>query len=611
MKPTKQINNTYHDESSDQQSQNSRTTSIQRISSRSISTALQLGRYNGLSSKARTGNYPPINRWREYSQVVDSEIDMNNLERVSDEVDVCIVGGGPSGLSAAIKLRQLAIEAGKGEDFRVIVIEKGAEVGSHILSGAVIETRALDELLPDWKNLESMNNKGNYIVSLSKVSRWLAEQAESIGVEIYSGFAGSKLLYSEDGKSVKGVITNDIGLDKNSKPKDSFEPGMEFHAKIVLLAEGCHGSLSKMAIERFNLREGKDPQTYGLGIKEVWRVKEDVHEPGKVLHTLGWPLNRDTYGGSWMYHLEDNLVSLGLVVGLDYPNPYLSPYQEFQRLKHHPLFSRVLEGGECLGYGARALNEGGYQSIPKLTFPGGALIGCSAGFLNVPKIKGTHTAMKSGMIAAEVAFQALVSDTSSANEAESIELVDYQEKLDQSWVMKELKEVRNLRPSFHNPLGLYGGIIYSGVDSLFLKGRVPWTFHHKKEDFAHTKSIKEYKPIEYPAPDHKLSFDILTSVSRTGTNHAENQPNHLVIKPENLDHHLEINLVQLVFMNMSTLSLNLMILLNKDGPKKKLVINSQIVFMLSLCKTCSIKVPTQDITWTVPEGGGGPAYSLT
>ncbi|KAI9623507.1 hypothetical protein KEM48_009402 [Puccinia striiformis f. sp. tritici PST-130] len=415
-----------------------------RISSRSISTALQLGRFNGLSSKARTGNHPPINRWRQYSQVVDSEIDMNNLERVSDEVDVCIVGGGPSGLSAAIKLRQLAIEAGKGEDFRVIVIEKGAEVGSHILSGAVIETRALDELLPDWKILKP-------------------EQAESIGVEIYSGFAGSKLLYSEDGKSVKGVITNDIGLDKNNKPKDSFEPGMEFHAKIVLLAEGCHGSLSKMAIERFNLREGKDPQTYGLGIKEF---------------------------GDWMYHLEDNLVSLGLVVGLDYPNPYLSPYQEFQRLKHHPLFSKYRIG----------------------------------------RLSGKTRSVL---------------------------------------VMKELKEVRNLRPSFHNPLGLYGGIIYSGVDSLFLKGRVPWTFHHKKEDFAHTKSIKEYKPIEYPAPDHKLSFDILTSVSRTGTNHAENQPNHLVIKPENLDHHLEIN-----------------------------------------CKTCSIKVPTQDITWTVPEGGGGPAYSL-
>ncbi|POW22421.1 hypothetical protein PSHT_01259 [Puccinia striiformis] len=521
---------------------------------------------------------------------------------------------GPSGLSAAIKLRQLAIEAGKGEDFRVIVIEKGAEVGSHILSGAVIETRALDELLPDWKNLENvpilqkatsdsmkfltkksafplphppqMNNKGNYIVSLSKVSRWLAEQAESIGVEIYSGFAGSKLLYSEDGKSVKGVITNDIGLDKNNKPKDSFEPGMEFHAKIVLLAEGCHGSLSKMAIERFNLREGKDPQTYGLGIKEVWRVKEDVHEPGKVLHTLGWPLNRDTYGGSWMYHLEDNLVSLGLVVGLDYPNPYLSPYQEFQRLKHHPLFSKVLEGGECLGYGARALNEGGYQSIPKLTFPGGALIGCSAGFLNVPKIKGTHTAMKSGMIAAEVAFQALVSDTSSANEAER--------KTRSSWVMKELKEVRNLRPSFHNPLGLYGGIIYSGVDSLFLKGRVPWTFHHKKEDFAHTKSIK---------------------FKQTGTNHAENQPNHLVIKPENLDHHLEINVNEFAGLLNKACPAGVYEYVdvepqpgdtpNKDGPKKKLVINSQNCIH---CKTCSIKVPTQDITWTVPEGGGGPAY---
>jgi len=635
---------------------------LKRFTSNRLSTISQLASRARVSStfdnNIRVQTHRQSNgRWRSYSQVTDvhhnqeqeEKIDLNNLERVSDEVDVCIVGGGPSGLSAAIKLRQLAMEAGKGEEFRVIVIEKGAEVGSHILSGAVIETRALDELLPDWKaeggapivqmatsdsmkfltarsafplpHPPQMNNKGNYIVSLSKVCRWLAEQAEALGVEIYSGFAGAKLLYSEDGKAVRGVVTNDIGLDRAGRPKESFEPGMEFHAKTVLLAEGCHGSLSKMAIERFKLREGKDPQTYGLGIKEVWRVKDDVYEPGKVLHTLGWPLNRDTYGGSWMYHLEDNLVSLGLVVGLDYPNPYLSPYQEFQRLKHHPLFSKVLEGGECLAYGARALNEGGYQSIPKLTFPGGALIGCSAGFLNVPKIKGTHTAMKSGMIAAEVAFEALVTNPSNSTE-EPIELTNYQQKLDDSWVMKELKEVRNLRPSFHNPLGLYGGIIYSGIDSLFLKGRVPWTFHHKKEDHLHTKSVKEYKPIEYPSPDHKLSFDILTSVSRTGTNHAENQPNHLVIKPEKVAQHVETNVGQFAG------------LLNKACPagvyeyvdveqdaktsqtsssspaiaQKNLVINSQNCIH---CKTCSIKVPTQDITWTVPEGGGGPAYSLT
>ncbi|KNZ49151.1 electron-transferring-flavoprotein dehydrogenase [Puccinia sorghi] len=557
---------------------------LKRFTSNRLATIPQFASRARVSSTfenyIRVPTYQQSNgRSRPYSQVTDvhhnqeqeEKIDLNNLERVSDEVDVCIVGGGPSGLSAAIKLRQLAMEAGKGDEFRVIVVEKGAEVGSHILSGAVIETRALDELLPNWKaeggapivqmatsdsmkfltarsafplpHPPQMNNKGNYIVSLSKVCRWLAEQAEALGVEIYSGFAGANLLYSEDGKAVRGVVTNDIGLDRAGRPKESFEPGMEFHAKTVLLAEGCHGSLSKMAIERFKLREGKDPQTYGLGIKEVWRVKDDVHEPGKVLHTLGWPLNRDTYGGSWMYHLEDNLVSLGLVVGLDYPNPYLSPYQEFQRLKHHPLFSRVLEGGECLAYGARALNEGGYQSIPKLTFPGGALIGCSAGFLNVPKIKGTHTAMKSGMIAAEVAFEALVTNPSNSTEA-PIELTDYQQKLDNSWVMKELKEVRNLRPSFHNPLGLYGGIIYSGIDSMFLKGRVPWTFHHKKEDHLHTKSVKEYKPIEYPSPDHKLSFDILTSVSRTGTNHAENQPNHLVIKPEKVAQHVETNVGQ-------------------------------------------------------------------
>ncbi|EFP81835.2 electron-transferring-flavoprotein dehydrogenase [Puccinia graminis f. sp. tritici CRL 75-36-700-3] len=638
---------------------------LKRTSSRPPSIA-QLGGYGArtLTSRAKvvgSRSYQPMaGRWRTYSQVTEPQeeeekkMDMDNLERVSDEVDVCIVGGGPSGLSAAIKLRQLAIEAGKAEEFRVIVIEKGAEVGSHILSGAVIESRALDELLPEWREDGSapivmkassdsmkfltarsafplphppqMNNKGNYIVSLSKVCRWLAEQAEALGVEIYSGFAGAKLLYSDDGKAVRGVITNDIGLDRSGKPKESFEPGMEFHAKTVLLAEGCHGSLSKMAIERFKLRDGKDPQTYGLGIKEVWRVKDDVYEPGKVLHTLGWPLQRDTYGGSWMYHLEDNMVSLGLVVGLDYPNPYLSPYQEFQRLKHHPIFSKVLEGGECLAYGARALNEGGYQSIPKLTFPGGALIGCSAGFLNVPKIKGTHTAMKSGMIAAEVAFEALVTKPSESGEENRspVELVDYQQKLDHSWVMKELKEVRNLRPSFHNPLGLYGGIIYSGIDSLLLKGRVPWTFHHKKEDHAHTKSIKEYKPIDYPPPDHKLSFDILTSVSRTGTNHAENQPNHLVIKPEKLADHLQINVSEFDGLLNKACPAGVYEYIDveqepipssdSDPPsssssgQKKLVINSQNCIH---CKTCSIKVPTQDITWTVPEGGGGPAYSLT
>jgi electron-transferring-flavoprotein dehydrogenase len=389
-----------------------------------------------------------------------------------------------------------------------------------------------------------MNNKGNYIISLSKLTRWLSEQAEELGVEIYPGFAGANLLYTADGTGVRGVVTNEIGLDKGYQPKDQFEPGMEFHAKVTLIAEGAHGSLSLKAQKKFNLREGKDPQTYGLGIKEVWRVPEEQWKPGKVVHTLGWPLDRNTYGGSWMYHLEDRMVSLGLVIGLDYGNPHLSPYREFQRMKHHPFFSQVLKGGECLAYGARVLNEGGYQSVPKLTFPGGALIGCSAGFLNVPKIKGTHTAMKSGMLAAEAAFEAIVANPEAEaglEDAPGMDVSSYQTAIDNSWVMKELKEVRNLRPSFHNPLGMWGGIAYSGLDSLFLKGRVPWTFHHPGEDYAQTKKAAQTKPIEYPAPDGELSFDILTSVARTGTNHAENQPVHLYIKDGDYARHTREN----------------------------------------------------------------------
>lgn len=500
----------------------------------------------------------------------EDPFDLAKVERVSDQVDVCIVGGGPAGLSAAIRIMQLAKEQGK-DDFRVIVLEKGGEVGAHILSGAVIEPTALNELIPDWKdkgaplNQEAtsdtmryltstgsipmphppqMNNKGNYIISLSKFTRWLSEQAEELGVEIYPGFAGANLLYTSDGTGVRGVVTNEIGLDKSYQPKEQFEPGMEFHAKVTLIAEGAHGSLSLKAQKKFNLREGKDPQTYGLGIKEVWRVPEEQFKPGKVVHTLGWPLDRNTYGGSWLYHLEDRMVSLGLVIGLDYGNPHLSPYREFQRMKHHPFFSQVLKGGECLAYGARVLNEGGYQSIPKLTFPGGALIGCSAGFLNVPKIKGTHTAMKSGMLAAEAAFQAIVANPEAeagAEDAPGMDISSYQTAIDDSWVMKELKEVRNLRPSFHNPLGMWGGIAYSGLDSLFLKGRVPWTFHHPGEDHAQTKRAKQTKPIDYPAPDGELSFDILTSVARTGTNHAENQPVHLYVKDGDYARHTKEN----------------------------------------------------------------------
>ncbi|WFD44772.1 electron-transferring-flavoprotein dehydrogenase [Malassezia psittaci] len=566
-------------------------------------------------------------------------------ERVVDEVDVLIVGGGPAGLSAAIKMKQLA-EA-KGEEIRVVVLEKGAEVGNHILSGAVIEPRALNELIPDWKekgaplNQEAtedhmvfltesgsmplphppqMSNDGNYIVSLSRVTAWLGEQAEEAGVEIYPGFAGAQILWdeAEDGtkRGIKGIVTNEIGLGKDRKPKDNYEQGMEFRAPITLIAEGAHGSLSQQLIRHLKLREAvdADPQTYGLGVKEVWRVKPENHKPGYVSHSMGFPLSLDTYGGTWMYHMEDNMVSIGLVVGLDYENPYLSPYQEFQRMKHHPYFASVLEGGECLAYGARALNEGGYQSIPKVHFPGGALVGCSAGFLNVPKIKGTHNAMKSGMLAAEAAFQAL-SQRTEDNLYTPIDLPEYKKLLDESWIMPELYEVRNLRPSFHGPLGFWGGLMYSGLDSMILKGRTPWTFHHAKPDHEYTKPAAECKPINYPKPDGQLSFDILTSVSRTGTNHAEDQPVHLVVNDGDYKGHVERNVGTFdgplgrvcpaaVYEYVPKDDANG----QEDALGKKFVINAQNCIH---CKTCSIKTPDQSITWTVPEGGGGPKYSLT
>ncbi|RSH88406.1 uncharacterized protein EHS24_000950 [Apiotrichum porosum] len=575
-------------------------------------------------------------RIRTFASEAEEPFNPDEVERATDEVDVCIVGAGPAGLSAAIRLKQLD----KDDSLRVIVLEKGSEPGNHILSGAVLEPRALDELIPDWKELGAplnqpalhdsmkfltgsmaipmphppqMNNKGNYIVSLSRVTAWLAEQAEALGVEVYPGFAGATPIYTEDGTGIKGVTTGDVGLDKNLQPKDSYEPGMEFHAKVTLIAEGAHGSLSKVLQNKFNLREGKDPQTYGLGIKEVWKVKDEVYRPGEIVHTMGWPLDYKTYGGSFLYHMEDNMVTLGLVIGLDYPNPYLSPYREFQRMKHHPLFAKVLEGGECIAYGARALNEGGLQSIPKLYFPGGALIGCSAGFLNVPKIKGTHNAMKSGMLAAEAAYEQLTSGA--AEEDKPVDMSGYEKAMEDSWVYKELKEVRNLRPSFHNPLGMWGGMAYSGVDSLLLKGRVPFTFHHPEEDFQATKPAAQFNEIEYPKPDGKLSFDILTSVSRTGTNHAENQPVHLRLPtdPEAKARHTAENVTKYAGLLGRVCPASVYEYQDAEGAEvdavgKKFVINSQNCIH---CKTCSIKVPTQDITWTVPEGGGGPKYTIT
>lgn len=520
-----------------------------------------------------------------------------------------------------------------------------------------------------------MSNDGNYIVSLSRVTAWLAGIAEELGVEIYPGFAGAGLVYGADG--VLGVRTNEIGLDREGRMKDSFEPGMEFRAKVTLLAEGAHGSLSKEAIRRFGLRDGKDPQTYGIGVKEVWRVDPSQYRPGEVIHTIGWPLDWKTYGGGWVYHMDDGLVSLGLVVGLDYPNPYLSPYRELQarslpstrdkqlltsclqRMKHHPYFKELLGGDSSrIAYGARSLNEGGLQAVPKLHFPGGALIGCSAGFVNIAKIKGTHNAMKSGMLAAETAFEAIHSESSKADSEKPTDMSAYEEKLHNSWVHSDLHEVRNMRPSFMTSLGLWGGIAYSGFDSLFLKGRTPWTFRNTSgSDAAHTKRASECTPIEYPPFQPPLSTDLLTSLALTGTNHAEDQPVHLRVRryekteaagaegarpsleeeevytedSEVRREHVRRNVGEYAGLLGRACPAQVYEYVEDEasqGPEgegwggKKLVINSQVCLLLLYlvrishssqncihCKLCDIKVPTQDITWTVPEGGGGPKYS--
>ncbi|TEY35169.1 hypothetical protein BOTCAL_0601g00020 [Botryotinia calthae] len=563
---------------------------------------------------------------------VEDNFDPKLVERESDKVDVCIVGGGPSGLSAAIRLKQLANEAGN-EDFRVILLEKAGEIGAHILSGAVIEPTAINELFPDWLAEDNenrfenvtpvsgdkmrfltkgstipipappqMNNQGNYIVSLNQFTKWLGDRAEEVGVEVYPGFAGAEVLYKSDG-SVKGVATNDLGISRSGKPKDNFERGMEFHSRITLFAEGCHGSLTKQVIKKFDLRRDSQPQTYGLGIKEVWEIQPEKFKKGQVVHSMGYPLPADTYGGGWMYHFGDNLVSIGLVVGLDYPNPWMSPYQEFQKMKHHPLYKDVLEGGKCISYGARALNEGGFQSIPKCAFPGGALIGDTAGFLNVPKIKGTHTAMKSGMLAAEATWTAL-----EKNDEGSVFLYDYEDSLRKSYIWKELKEVRNMRPSFHSPLKLYGGIMYSGLEAYVFKGKVPWTLKHKSTDAAATKLADQCTKIEYEKPDGKISFDILTSVSRTGTNHEEDQPVHLQVK--DWDKHAEMEYPK--YKGIENRFCPAGVYEYVEDSTKNIGVRFQINSQNCIhCKTCDIKVPDQDINWSVPEGSGGPKYYMT
>ena len=540
------------------------------------------------------------------------------MTREAMEYDVVIVGAGPSGLSAAIRLKQLAEKA--GAELSVCVVEKGSEVGAHILSGAVIEPRALEELFPDWKERGAplntpvkedrflflttekayklptppqMHNDGNYIVSLGNVVRWLGEQAEALGVEIYPGFAASEVLYNAD-SSVKGIATGDMGVEKNGEPGPNYQPGIELHARQTVFSEGCRGSLTKGLFSKFNLREGVDPQTYGIGIKELWEVRPEVHQQGLTMHTVGWPVSTDVYGGSFLYHLENNQVAVGFVVGLDYSNPHLSPYEEFQHFKTHPEIRKVFEGGRRIAYGARALNEGGFQSVPKLSFPGGVLIGDTAGFLNVPKVKGTHMAMKSGIEAAEALFAHLTVEGQTGHEC-----LGYAERLKQSWLWDELYQVRNIRPSFR--WGLLGGIAYSAIDTYLLKGRAPWTLHHHA-DHTQLRKASECAPIVYPKPDGKISFDRLSSVFISATNHAEEQPCHLRLKDASVPISTNLALYNAPETRYCPAGVY-EIVEDPSGPRMQ--INAQNCLH---CKTCDIKDPTQNIDWAVPEGGGGPNY---
>lgn len=539
-------------------------------------------------------------------------------DSIQQHYDVIIVGAGPAGLSTAVRLKQLAAE--NRQALSVCVIEKGAEVGAHILSGAVLEPSALNELIPHWRELDSpvklqvredqflfltarkffklptppqMKNHGNYLISLGDFCRWLGKQAEALGVEIYTGVSADEILYDKQHRII-GVKTADLGIDKLGNRGHQFTPGMKLMATYTVFSEGCRGSLSEQLIKGFNLRQNKDPQTYGIGFKEVWEILPQNAQQGRITHTIGWPLEHQTYGGSFLYHLEENKVSIGFVIGLDYQNPHLSPYMEFQRFKHHPVIAQVLRGGQRLSYGARALNEGGYQSIPNTAFPGGVMVGCSAGFLNVAKIKGTHTAMKSGMIAAESIAEAIF------HKKPPDVLQSYPQNLEQSWVMKELYQVRNIRPSFQK--GLYIGLVYSALDTYLFRGKAPWTFKNH-DDHSQMRAAKKSKKIEYPKADGVLSFDRLTNVAFSNTFHRENQRCHLHLK--NKDIPITVNLSQYDAPEQRYCPAGVYEIVQHNN-QPVLQINAQNCIH---CKTCDIKDPNQNIQWRCPEGGGGPNYS--
>jgi electron-transferring-flavoprotein dehydrogenase len=547
------------------------------------------------------------------------------VERESMEFDVVIVGAGPAGLSTACRLMQIAQE--KNQELMVCVVEKGSEVGAHILSGAVFETRALDELFPDWKEKgaplntpvkadniywlnnekkgtkipafmtpKTMHNEGNYIVSMGNVCRWLAEQAEELGVEIFPGFAASDILFNEDG-SVGGVITGDMGIDKEGKPKDSFMPGMELKAKYTVFAEGCRGHLGKQLIAKFELDKGQSPQHYGIGFKEIWDIDPAKHQEGLVVHTAGWPM-ADSTGGSYLYHAENNQVFVGLILDLNYSNTHLSPFDEFQRLKHHPVFKQYLEGGKRVSYGARALAKGGVNSLPKMTFPGGLLVGCDAGTLNFAKIKGNHTAMKSGLIAAETLMEVL----SQTDAAASQELTEYTQKFKDSWLYDELFRSRNFGPALHK-FGTFMGGAFNTLEQNWCKGNLPFTLKDDKADHEQLNKTQDCVKIDYPKPDNVLSFDKLSSVFLSNTNHEEEQPCHLKLKDSAVP--IIVNLAYYDEPAQRYCPAGVYEIIESELGEKQLQINAQNCVH---CKTCDIKDLTQNINWVVPEGAGGPNY---